>query len=100
MGQRSIPKRKTKQVGLYVSETTTCKRKRYVEVLVPQSATKKQIKQLGIRLCEEGTVYFDSHDLVDDDTTYACDGIRKASNDSTESQEWLLNAEGEWETAD
>lgn len=100
MGQRSNPKKKTKHVGLYVSETTTCKRQRYVEVIVPQSATKKQIKQLGKQLGEEGIVDFDRHDLVDDDTTYACDGIEKAFYDITESQEWLLNAEGEWETAD
>jgi hypothetical protein len=100
MSKQSNPHKKTKHVRLYVTETTTCKRQQYVEVIIPQSATKKQIEELGIQLCEDGTVYFDRHDELSNDTNYACDGIEKASNDSTESQEWLLNAKGDWEEAD
>jgi lipoate-protein ligase B len=100
MAPRSNPKKKTKHVGMYLTEKTTYIELEYLQVIVPQSATEEQIKQLGIRLCEDGSVAFHGEAINVYDTFHECKHIDNASTDMSESAEWVLNADGEWEAVE
>jgi len=93
-------KKTTKQVRLLVEEETTQTRQRSVDVIVPKSATKKQIRMLAVELCETGEVYFDRHDDLSDETKYVLREAEMVEDDTTEAQEWRINKKGQWETVD
>jgi biopolymer transport protein ExbD len=100
MAKRSTSNEKTKHVGMYLIEKTTYIDLEYVQVLVPQSATEEQIKQLGIKLCKDGSVAFNDDPINIYETRHECRHIDNAGMDMSGSAKWVRNADGEWEAVD